>query len=69
MELTYLTVCTQNTKNIIIKIIMLISGEFFNIFRKHNLIVIQTFNVINSTINVKMLLLVFIYKKCASKHM
>ena len=48
---------------------MLISGVFFNIFRKHNLIVIQTFNVINSTINVKMLLLVSIYKKCVSKHM
>ena len=60
MELTYLTVCTQNTKNIIIKISMLIRCIFEYLQKKRKVLMI---NVINSNINLKMFVLVFIYKK------
>ena len=65
MQLTYLTVCTQNIKNIIIKISMLIRCIFEYFQEKRKVLMI---NVINSNINVEMLLLVLIYKKCVSKH-
>ena len=41
-------------------------GCIFEYFQKNRKVLI--INVINSNINVKMLLLVFIYKKCVSKH-
>ena len=44
---------------------MLIRCIFEYFQKKRNVLMI---NVINSNINVKMLLLVFIYKKCPSKH-